>query len=237
MKRILEFTLPIIGKAGLLKYVFLGILSGLCSFLFIKLVTNIISIIIAGNFVPAQEYVVTFVALILAIVWLRRVVSLAIIRLSQTLFWHLRKQILLLVLNTNYQQLSTSRSDVHAAIVSDVNTLTVASMNIINFFTSAVMAVACLVYLATISWVLFLITLGAAVIGMAIYHIRSSANTRHFQLARSLENRFQRDLNAILDGFKEIYMEPKKGAIYLIPVLTGFRKKHTAITLMPIRDS
>jgi putative ATP-binding cassette transporter len=137
---------------------------------------------------------------------------MAIIRLSQTLFWTLRKQILTLVLNTNYQQLSGRRADVHSAIVSDVNVLTTASMSIIDFCTSTVLAVSCLVYLASISLLLFGLTLGVALIGVSIYHFRSKADTANFQRARGLENRFQAGLNSILDGFKEIYMEPRKGA-------------------------
>ncbi|HEY8915047.1 MAG TPA: cyclic peptide export ABC transporter [Chitinophaga sp.] len=212
MKRILKLVLPMTGKWGFLKYVCLGILSGLCSFLFIKTVTGIMGLIIAGDFTVNKEYILVFLSIILAFVWIRKTLSLAIIRLSQTLFWDLRKQILKLVLNTNYQQLSGRRADVHSAIVSDVNILTTASMSIIDFCTASVLAISCLVYLASISMLLFGLTLGVASIGVSIYHFRSKADTENFRRARGLENRFQAGLNSILDGFKEIYMEPRKGA-------------------------
>lgn len=211
MKRILNLVLPLTGKMGLLKYALLGILSGLCSFLFINSVTRVVGLMIAGNFTISKEYMLAFASIILLFVWIRRTLSLAIIRMSQTLFWALRQQILLLVLKASYQQLSGRRADVHSAIVSDVNVMTTASMSIIDFFTASILAVSCLVYLATISLVLFSLTLVIALMGAAIYHFRSKGDLQNFQKARGLENKFQANLNAILDGFKEIYMEPKKG--------------------------
>ncbi len=60
-----------------------------------------------------------------------------IIRLSQTLFWDLRKKIVSLVLRSDYERLAGRKTEVHSAIVSDVNTLTLASQSIIDFFTAA----------------------------------------------------------------------------------------------------
>lgn len=141
--------------------------------------------------------------------------SLGIVTLSQRIFWTLRKQILHSVLNANYEQLSKRKTKVHAAILSDVYVLTDASMNVISFFISLVMGVACLIYLASISFILFLITVVVAFMGGAVYHFGSIKNNKELEVYRSLENKFLDNLNAILNGFKEIYMEPKKGrAIY-----------------------
>ncbi|NIG56802.1 cyclic peptide export ABC transporter [Chitinophaga sp. Cy-1792] len=211
MKRILKLALPRTGIIGLLKYVCLGILSGLCSFLFINTVTRVVTLIIAGEYTVSKEYMILFTCIILAFMWVRRTLSLAIIHLSQTLFWSLRKEILSLVLKADYQQLAGRRTDVHAAVVSDVNILTNASMGIIDFFTAAILAVSCLVYLATISMLLFGITLVIALLGITVYRLRARANVRNFQQARALETSFQENFNAILNGFKEIYMEPEKG--------------------------
>lgn len=200
------------GRGGFLKYIGLGIFSGLCSFLFINCVTRVVSLIISGDLTSiSQEYIVVFAAIILFFIWTRRTLSIAIIYLSQTLFWNLRKQILALALNANYQQLSDRKTQIRSAIVSDVNILTNASLTIINFFTSGILAICCLIYLSTISLLLFLITLVVALIGVSVYHLTSKRNIQNFQKARELENRFQESFTAILNGFKEIYMEPKIG--------------------------
>lgn len=222
MKRILKIILPLTGRAKLVKSVFLGILAGLTSFLFINIVTGVIAQLIAGKFAHTWEYLLIFITIILLFIWIRRTLSVIIIRLSQTLFWDLRKKIVSLVLRSDYEKLATRKTQVHSAIVSDVNTLTLASQSIIDFFTAAVLTVACFIYLATLSGVLFGITLLVAAGGMAIYKLRSSVNMRNLQTARKLEDKFQASFNAVLDGFKELFMDARKGkALYeqqVVPV-------------------
>ncbi len=200
------------GKGGLLKYTLLGMLSGLFSFLFINTVTRMNSLLINGNATAyTKEYTVLFAFIILFFIWTRRTLSLAIIKLSQRLFWKLRKQIIALVLEANYKQLEERKDKIHSAIVNDVNILTQASLSIIDFFTSVILALSCLVYLVMISKVLFLVTLGIAFTGMMIYHFRSRKDMENFQNARNLEDDFITHFNSILDGFKEIFMDPRKG--------------------------
>jgi putative ATP-binding cassette transporter len=204
--------MPHMNKRQLLKYTLLGILSGLFSFLFIKTVTFVVGLIVAGELTKVSiEYAALFSSTILLFVWTRSTLSLAIIRLSQTLFWNLRINILSLVLKADYQQLVKQKTEVRAALVSDVNVLTNASLGIINFFISIILAVSCLTYLLTISFILFNITLFVALIGVVVYHLSSGNEMRNFRNARGLENKFQENFNAILDGYKEIYLEPKKG--------------------------
>lgn len=212
MKKVLYIVLPLLGKDGLLKYIFLGIFSGVCSFLFINSVTRVISLMISGGFTRiSMEYVIIFSTLILLFIWTRRTLSLAIINLSQMMTWTLRKQILSLALLANYQELISRKVRIRSAILNDVSVLTQAAMNIIQFFSALILTIACLGYLASISVVLFLITIGIALIGVTVYYIGSKANARDLEKARSFENNFLENFNAILDGFKEIYMEPKKG--------------------------
>jgi putative ATP-binding cassette transporter len=144
-------------------------------------------------------------------VWVRRTLALGIIYLSQKLFWKLRKQVLALILKASYQQLSTRKSRVYSVLVNDVNMLTSTSLSFIEFATASIVSIACLVYLASISLVLFAITLGIAIIGITVYQVGSVRNRRHFEKSRTLEDRFIENLNAILGGFKEIFLEPRKG--------------------------
>ena len=77
-----------VGKWGLLKNVSLGLLSGLCSFLFINLVTRVVSLLTANELKTiSKEYILAFAFIILVYIWVRRSLALAIIHLSQSLFW------------------------------------------------------------------------------------------------------------------------------------------------------
>ena len=73
------------------------------------------------------------------------------------------------------------------------------------------LTVVCFIYLATISGVLFSITLLVAFCGIAVYRLRSGVNIKNLITARKLEDRFQASFNAILDGFKELFMDARKG--------------------------
>jgi putative ATP-binding cassette transporter len=109
--------------------------------------------------------------------------------------------------------------------------LTQASQSIIDFFTATVLTVACFVYMATLSWVLFGITLLVAFSGIAIYRLRAGVNIKNLQTARTLENNFQSSFNAILNGFKELFMDARKGRhIYeqqVVPVSEKAYKNNT----------
>lgn len=212
MKLIFKLVLNILGTWGLLKYIILGILSGMCSFLFINTVTKVIGLIMAGELVDiSREYLIIFSLIILSFIWIRMSLSLFIIRMSQMIFWNLRKQIISLVLRSGYQQLSTRKAKVHAAIVNDVNILTQASMSIIEFFTAFILAVACLIYLGFISVKLLFITMFIAFLGVVVYHLRSKKDISSFHKARSLEDQFLENFNGLLNGFKEIYLDPRRG--------------------------
>jgi putative ATP-binding cassette transporter len=236
MKQLLKILLPQIGRSTLLSYVLLAIFTGLCSFLFINTVTRVIGLTIGGSITNiSQEYFIIFASIIVVFIWVRRTLSLAIIKLSQKLFWRFRMQIITQVLKANYQQLSARKTEIQAAIVNDVNTLTNASLTIIDFFASFILALSCLIYLASISWQLFSITLIVALSGAAIYHFNSKRNLKFFGKARKLETEFQENYNAIIDGFKEIYMEPRKGAVIYdtkISTIAGsaYRNNLTAFT-------
>ncbi|GGE66419.1 pyoverdine biosynthesis protein PvdE [Pedobacter psychrotolerans] len=115
------------------------------------------------------------------------------------------------MLKAKFSQLASKKVDVHTAIVNDVGLLTEASVNIISFITSLILGISCLVYLASISFVLFLLTIIVAAIGASVFHLRSNRNNKNFEKYRQYENDFLENVNSILNGFKEIYMEPKIG--------------------------
>jgi putative pyoverdin transport system ATP-binding/permease protein len=212
MKALLKLVVPVTGRSGLVKYIFLGILSGLCSFLFINSVNRVISLVIAdAEAAGSTELILLFAAIIFFIVWIRRTLALSVIALSQRIFWRLRDDIVSLVLHSDYRQLAGRKDKVQASIVNDINVLTSASMSIIDFSTSLIMALSCLVYLGTISFTLFLITLGIALLGIGVYQLSARKNIKQFHQSRDLENKFVKNVNDILHGFKEIFIAPGKG--------------------------
>lgn len=193
-------------------YLLLGLLSGFLTFAFVGLVSQIISLHISGEIQgKSMDYLVVFGLVILLGIVTRRALSVGIIKLSQKLFWQIRMDIITQVLMTTWENLATTKKDLHAAIISDVNVLTQASLSIIGFATSFLLVVMCNCYLLSISLRLWAITFITTIIGSMIYQNGSKANIRNFEKARDIENFFGKHYNAILNGFKEISINPKKG--------------------------
>jgi putative ATP-binding cassette transporter len=212
MRRIFKLISRLLGEVQFSKYILLGISSGFLSFVFINMVTRSLSLIVAGKlFAVRQEFIIIFSLVIVIFMWIWRALSVGIINLSQRLFWNLRKQILASILRASYQEFKGRRDKIYSTIVSDVNILTNASMSIISFCTALILALSCLIYLLSLSPALFLVAFAAVIAGMVIYRYGARNNMRDFDQARDFEDRFLEVLNDTLDGFKEIFMEPRKG--------------------------
>lgn len=199
-------------RGKLLAYLFLGILTAMCEFAFINLVSNIVARISSKSYsILNNDFIIAFLVIIFLIVWTRKASSLIVTRLTQRLIWNYRKRILLMVIKANFEQFSKRKSRIISAIVGDANSLTNASMSIVPFFTSMIMSIACLGYMATISKRLFLVTFLAALAGCSMYYFGSKRSRGYFDATRRLENEFMDNLRAILDGFKEIFMNREIG--------------------------
>lgn len=204
--------MKIIRRKNFLVITFIGLFSGLVSFSFLASINYMLGNLIVGSY---KEINITFVFLYLLILllflWIRRMLSAGLIRLAQSLFWQLRMKIIRLVLRSDYESLSKKKHEIHSALVHDVSNLTQVSLSIIEFITSSVIVVACLIYMAFLSYQLFFATLAATLIGVTIYLLAAKRNSKGFVLSRFLEDEFMKHFNALMNGMKEIYISPKKG--------------------------
>jgi putative ATP-binding cassette transporter len=196
----------------LLSYFILGILAAVLDFLFVNTVANVIARISGKSYtILSKDYIIMFLLIIFLIVWTRRVSSMIVIKVTQRLLWNYRERIVSMVLGSRFDQLVKRKSRVFSAVAMDVLNLTNASTNAVPLFTALLMSIACMIYLATISIMLFVITFATALIGCLIYYYGSRIGQKHFSVARELENDFMNNLRAILDGYKEIFMNPRIG--------------------------
>lgn len=206
-----------------IKIVLIGILSGLTSFLFLTILNYLIGLLLGGVYKSVDPaYILLFSLVILAFIWSRKALTTRMIKLSQSIFWKIRSEILGIVLKADYEQMNKYKESVQSALIYDVNTLTQGSLNFIQFLTSLVVTLSCLVYMAVQSLPLFFVTLGVAILGVGVYLLRSAKNNQQFLEARELEDSFMKYFNALLFGAKEIQLDPKKGnTIYqekIIPI-------------------
>ena len=196
----------------LLSYFILGILTAALDFTFVNIVAKLIAQLSTKAYTElSKDFIIMFLLIIFLIVWTRRVSSTIVIKVTQKLIWRYRDRIVSMVLNANCEQLIKRKTRVYSAIAMDGNNLTNASMNSVPFFTSLLMSIACMVYLATISITLFIITFSTALLASLIYYYGSKVGTKHLEATRDMENHFMNNLRSILEGYKEIFMNPRIG--------------------------
>lgn len=199
-------------KKAILAGIALGIISGLLSFVFLTFFNFMIGNLIAENYKAISiQYILIFVLIAVIFIWSRRAMALTFIKFSQNLFWKLRTEILSIVIKSNYEDFDKRRAQIQSALIHDVGILTQASLNIVHFITSTVVLLSCLAYMCYLSGTLFLITLTACLLGVSIYILGSKRNNRLFIETRKLEDGFMKNFSAIMDGFREIHMNKRKG--------------------------
>jgi len=220
--------LKTVSKLSFFPIVLIGILSGLTSFLFLTVLNYLIGLLLTGGYTSVNPaYIIVFSLVILSFIWSRKALTTRMIRLSQTTFWKIRSEILAIVLKADYEQMNKYKEKIQSALIYDVNTLTQGALNSIQFLTSLVVVIACLIYMAVQSVPLFFVTLGIAIIGVGVYLLRVAKNNRQFQEARELEDGFMKYFNALLFGAKEIQLDAQKGkAIYDEKIIPIARKSY-----------
>jgi putative pyoverdin transport system ATP-binding/permease protein len=204
-------------KDFLLKVAIVGVISGISNFIFLRLVNNIIQLVIAKQYTTVDiTYIILFALALIVAIWSRRELAIRVIYASQKIFWNFRNEIIAIALNANYSEFRKRRNDIQSALMFDVGVLTQASLNLIVFFTSAVTTIACLVYMAFLSFPLFLLTLGVSAIGILVYQLSTIKNNAQFAKTREYETKFSFYFNSILNGFKEIKINRDNGDRILI---------------------
>jgi putative pyoverdin transport system ATP-binding/permease protein len=199
-------------KDFLLKVALVGLISGISNFIFLRLVNNIIQLVIQKQYTSVDiTYIILFALALVIAIWSRRELAIRVIYASQKIFWNFRNEIIAIALNANYSEFRKRRNDIQSALMFDVGVLTQASLNLIVFFTSAVTTIACLVYMAFLSFPLFLLTLGVSAIGILVYQLSTIKNNAQFAKTREYETKFSFYFNSILNGFKEIKINRDNG--------------------------
>ncbi|HEY0968273.1 MAG TPA: cyclic peptide export ABC transporter [Opitutaceae bacterium] len=102
------------------------------------------------------------------------------------------------------------KAHVEARLAQDTQTISLAAGEVVNAIQSAVMIAVCVLYLAFLSKVAFVITLGMIVGGVSIYLRNQRSINRELQAATEKETEFYASLGHMMDGFKELKVNQGK---------------------------
>ncbi len=102
------------------------------------------------------------------------------------------------------------KGELYTRLAHDTNLISESAVVIINASQSALVVVFCLLFVAILSPLAFLLTVGFLSLTIASYVYHNSVTTRELIATRAKEGRFFEMLNQLLDGFKELKMNRKK---------------------------
>lgn len=102
------------------------------------------------------------------------------------------------------------KAQVEARLAQDTQTISLAAGEIVNAIQSAVMIAVCILYLAFLSKIAFVITLGMIAGGVSIYLRNQRKINLELQAATEKETEFYGSLGHLMDGFKELKVNQAK---------------------------
>lgn len=98
------------------------------------------------------------------------------------------------------------RSRIYSSVTKETITISQAAQPVIVACQSGIMVLFALIYLAWLSWAVFLVTVVLTIIGVSIHMQRARERRVDMQRALERENEFIDVLTHLLDGFKEVKM-------------------------------
>ncbi|WP_338356173.1 cyclic peptide export ABC transporter [Yeosuana marina] len=189
----------------------LAIISGLSGFIFIILVNNVISKSMTSGIPEDNQYLLLFFITVVFFFISRRGLAIGVINLSENIYWNIREDVLKLIINAPFIKVKELREEIYSTLTVDASNVTNASLFVANFFSSIVLVLACLIYMAILSKYLFFVSIFFISIGIIVYQLRSSKSNHQFVIVRELEQHFIKVFTSVLDGVKEININPEKG--------------------------
>lgn len=185
----------------LLLAIFMGAASGGCSTLLLAQINQGIN----SNNSPTSQLLISFIALVLITVLSGILAQYLLVKLSQSAVYKLRLSLSARILASplrNLEQLGASM--LLATLTKDINSISDTVLIIPFVCINLALIVGCLVYLAWLSWSVFLTTIAIVIIGILIIQLLVGKAYRLFEQAREIEDKLFKNFRAITEGTKEL---------------------------------
>lgn len=116
----------------------------------------------------------------------------------------------------------------------DVDTISDFAFYISSFFVSLIIVAGCLVYLAVLSWPMFLVTGFVIVVGSLLQAYARTRGVKGFHAARHSEDELQRHYRSIAEGAKELRMNRQRRHRIYAEQLQGTVERISAVQIESI---
>lgn len=188
----------------------LGIISGGIHVLLLININDTLTTLLKGGEIKSLFFIYT-IALLIGYLILNRWFSGFLIKFSQKTIHDLRMRLMRSVLLAGYGEMKEEQESLYAAISKDTIVISHATLGLIQLITSLVTIIGCLIYLAYLSVYVFLFILVISGAGIGIYTLFSRRSFGELKKARENEDKMFYHVRQVIDGFREIKINPAKG--------------------------
>lgn len=196
------------------KYIFLVILSIIAAggnMAIVYIINAVIKLFFQKNFLVPGVYLLYFISALFVFVTARWIVSIKIISYTQNMLKAKKSDILKMVLRSPYLPLIKNKQNVFTALTRDANNIVQASVSAVDITTNIVIVIICFTYMGFLSWKLLLCIIGLVLFTCMLYMVVEKRAHSFFNKAMSYDDKFVKYLNEMLNGFKEIVIDRRKG--------------------------
>ena len=211
------FSFPIRFSWGTVAVAILaGIFSGVSSTALIILINTALS----GQSVHMTALAVGFVGLYLLRLSAGIVSQVLLLRLSYGAAFDIRMHLCRRILAAPLRDLEEAgKHRLLASLTEDVSTIANALSGIPSLCINAPIVIVCVIYLAWLSWQMFLILAGFMVLGIAIYQLISNRGARYLKQAREDWDALFKLLEAMTGGAKELKLHCRRREFFFSNLL------------------
>lgn len=171
-----------------------------------------------------------FFALCLVYVTTKSLSEIKLLRLTQELVVQLRLGLARNILGTPQGKLQTIGKDELTVILTrDIDSFSAAFQVLPRTFSSAIVMVACLGYMAWLSWITFLLFTAGTIVCVGGYMLAERHPLRLLARARDKAQQLQKALRGLIEGSRELQLNSTRSGHFLESVLGDSARQHSAL--------
>ena len=187
-----------------------SVVAGVCGVL---LVTRINAALTLDNHTAALVW--TFAGLAIATMLFRTLAAVLFERLGQYALAELRRTIAARVMAADFRRLEVlGRSKIQSALSEHSARVAEFFVSMPAILTNAVIVLGCMIYMAWLSWPIFLAAIVMIGLGSLGYHLAHLRAIRHLKQASTQQDRLYRHFRSLTEGAKELRLHAQKRHIF-----------------------
>jgi putative ATP-binding cassette transporter len=198
-------------KRKLLSFTLLSIAAGVVNALLFAYINQLLSLLVGDKRIELKWHIFSFLFIVWIFIFSRRYLSLSIIEFTQAKLKAIKGDLVSLVTKAKFTVVTRQKETITNVLTTDVQTIADAGSTITTLVSYIILTIGSVIYIATLSWKLFFITMLIIAFGYVSYSLKIKKITKAYARIRELNDQFIGYLHEIISGFKEVKVDHKKG--------------------------